>query len=85
MASLTQSMDMSLSKLQERVKDRETWRATVHGVTKSQTRLEQQKNKGREAQGWEGRCSITIPRIQTHSIGLTRHPRLDLLTALCSL
>ena len=32
-------MDMSLSKLQELVIDRETWRATVHGVTKSQTRL----------------------------------------------
>ena len=31
------SMDMSLSKLQERVKDREAWEATVHGVTKSQT------------------------------------------------
>ena len=29
--------DMSLSKLQEMVKDREAWRAAVHGVTKSQT------------------------------------------------
>ena len=33
------SMDMSLSKLQEMVKDREAWHVTVHGVTKSQTRL----------------------------------------------
>ena len=32
------TMDMSLSKLREMVKDREAWRATVHGVTKSQTR-----------------------------------------------
>ena len=32
-------MDMSLSKRQEIVKDRENWHATVHGVTKSQTRL----------------------------------------------
>ena len=31
------SKDMNLSKFQERVKDREAWRAAVHGVTKSQT------------------------------------------------
>ena len=34
---LTDSMDMSLSKLQEIVKDGEAWRATVHGVANSQT------------------------------------------------
>ena len=39
LGSITDSMDMNLSKLRKTVKDREAWLAAVHGVTKSQTHL----------------------------------------------
>ena len=44
---ITDSVDMSLSKLWERVKDREAWRVAVHGIAKNQTRLSDWRTKNR--------------------------------------
>ena len=43
---ITDLMDMNLSKLRETVKDRGAWRAAVHGVANSQTRLNDKKTTG---------------------------------------
>ena len=55
---ITDSMDMSLSKLREMVKDREAWRAAVHGVAKSQTQL----NIPRETQVLHPLSFLSKPR-----------------------
>ena len=53
--SITNSMDMSLSKLQKIVEERGRWRAVVHGVAKSQTRFSYSTTTTRE-------CTDTTPR-----------------------
>ena len=61
--SITDSMDMNLSKLQEIVEDREAWRAVVHGIKKSQTRLRE----------WTSLCFITSTCHWSHWPPLTQH------------
>ena len=50
---ITNSIDMNLSELWEIVKDRAAWRAAVHGVAKSQTRLSNCTAKYYSARQWE--------------------------------
>ena len=51
---ITDSMDMSLSKFQEIVKDREVWRAEIHRVAKSQTQLRDQTQVNTHVKGQAG-------------------------------
>ena len=52
---ITDSMDMSLSKLRVMVKDREAWQAAIYGITKSQTRLSDQTTRTNEGP-WVAAC-----------------------------
>ena len=60
---ITDSMDMSLSKLQELVMDREAWSATVHGVTKSWTQLSDWAELNLELDSKSGLCVLACFRL----------------------
>ena len=59
MDGIIDSMDMSLSKLQQIVKDREAWHAVGHGVTKSQTRVSYLNNNNETLGGWYMEVGMT--------------------------
>ena len=70
---LTDSMDMSLSKLQEMLKEREAWRAAIHGVAKSQIRL----NDWKITKELPKLCWLIVARVDIIVLFLTLQEKLS--------
>ena len=63
MASVTNSMDMNLSKLWERVKDREVWSAAVHGISECWDLVTEQKQRPKdEAKTFHSFCLLYVSK-----------------------
>ena len=78
--SITDSMNISLSKLQWIVKDRECWRAAVHGVTKNQIQLSNWKTKLKQSNKVDKRDTLSdTPLIKHHELNWSIHNSLFLL------
>ena len=70
--SITSSVDMRLSKLQEMVKDREAWHAAVHGVGELDTAEQLNNNKGFSTVQFS--CSVMLDSLQPHGLQCARSP-----------
>ena len=80
---ITDSMDVSLGELRQLVRDREAWRAAIHGVAKSRTRLKRLSSSSRWVITFlPGSKCLLILWLQSLSAVILEHPKIKLVTAL---